>query len=282
MKYICLIICLYCLCLIFLYSNLFKCFSYREFSYRSINKKLQVYHQKYAKRKYYLQALVLTSGIGNIFYLTCHNLVLTLILIVFIILILPYYNYLHLRYLALEKQNDQLFTFAQLVLINLQEKQTVPQALGQTAENLSDELQKSVQELQGNLLQGQEINQQLVCFKQKFPGTFINNVLMIIKTKYVEGTINQALNDYLLQNIAHYEVLVNRYRLLKKNNRQLFYVMIVLNCLAILLLTKTFLQDSIFAYDPFIVQGLVFGFYVCNIITIAFYELWYCKPYTID
>lgn len=242
-------------------------------SYLGIHKEINALGYLYTVGQYIKQSLIGGLGVGFLVYSSIHQLGYTIIIVLILLFLIPYLNYLRYK----EKNNqiieENVFIFVQTALIYLREEKTAMQILKDCSLSVEGTLCHDIDEaITVTLIEG-ELSKGLEIIEQRHPYSVIKNLNILLRGKNKEGSCNKQIVEYLFENIETYERVIISYKLKKKANQFVFYTITLLNCIAIILLTNLFLGKEAVIQNTALHQVL-FVYYMLNIGTIIYYESW--------
>ena len=244
-------------------------------SFSSLKSKFDIIGINYTNQKYFINALLLSLVLGVIFYITIQSLLYTTILLSICIFLFPYIQYLNYKSQYDEYIESDIFSYTQSAIIFLKEEKTVYNILKECINNVSGPLKNDLINAVKHIDQSSDFVFALKEIEDKYQHTCIKNlhILLIGKLKY--GTINSNLYDFLYHDIEEYELMISNFKLKKSANQKAFYFMMLLDLCAVYIVKSMFNDTQMLTADTN-TKLVIFVFYIMNIGTIYFYEI-YCN-----
>lgn len=250
-------------------------------SYLGMHAEIDKLGYLYSVGQYIKQSLLIGIGTGILVYLSIHQIFYTLLIVLILIFLIPYFNYLRLKVNRDQKIEESIFVYVQTALIYLREEKTVMQILKDCSLSIEGVLYNDINEAIDTILISGELSKGLDFIEGKHPYSVVKNLNVLLKGKNNEGSCNKQIVDYLFENTESYERVLNSYKLKKKANQFVFYTITVLNCIAIIMLTNLFMGKDAIIHNTALHQVL-FIYYILNICTIFYYETWCSKQKSLE
>ena len=246
-----------------------------DLSFISMKIKFKIIGIEYSNRKYLINCTILSLVLGTTFYFTINNLLYTLILLIICLFLFPYIQYLNFksRFDAFIESN--IFSYTQSSIIFLKEEKTVYNILNECVNNVSNPLKKDLCDAIKYIDKTSDFDKALDNIETKYRHTCIKNLHILLKGKLKYGTINNNLYDFLYHDIEDYELMISNFKLNKAANQKAFYFMMFLDLFAVYII-KAMFNDTQMLQSDNSTQVTIFVFYLLNIFTVYFYEI-YCN-----
>ena len=242
-----------------------------DHSYYGLKNKLNSVGCEYSLRSYFIGCLGLGSIAIVLVYLSTNTILYALIITLLLIFILPYYKYINASRLYKQHIEENILLYVSTCTLFIQERKNSLKILKDCRDLLSNPVKEIVQDATNYIEQTANFEQGIDIIENKYDSPSITKVHTLLKSYKKEGGYNKALYEYIYQNIEDLELAINEYRLQKRTNRNVFYIMVGINLLSVLLFKKMFNNQSLDLNSQSF-NFSVFVFYIFNILTVFYYE----------
>ncbi len=256
-----------CLSIILLWADLkFK------YSFHEVSKMLKKINVQYTINEYTTKAIAISIVIFIIVYSTIEDLSYTLFLIGYILLFLPYLNYIHCVRIYKEKLNKEIFDYVNIALTYLNENKTVTKTLIDCStvldSPLKDELIKTITKInQGNSLENS--------LQSIYQCEEIKKLHQLYISKSKDGITSLVQYKVLSKYIEEKEKLANNFKIGMDTKRKGFYMVICFSLFSAYL-TKTMFQSDLVS-NASQLNFIYFIFYLFHLNLALFFERNFAK-----
>ncbi len=240
----------------------------KKYSYVGVSKSMN-----YTITQYCIHSVTFVVLIGFLLKYTFDNFLYSCFIVGIGLFFIPYFQLLSYRQKAYINYQELIFVYVETSLLYLRENKTSLQLLIDCKEALGSPLQEDLSLVIDYIEKTGDYAGGLDAFAEKYNHSAIHHVHVLLKAKRQEGCIDEQLVDYLLANMEEFEFIMHDYWLKKKAHRSMFYVMIALDCLAVVMISQFLVGQSLGTVNHRVFDNIILIFYLLNGATIILYEV---------
>lgn len=244
--------------------------------YNNLKKRFKELNESYTIHQYATLCLIISMGLLFFCSVCLTNYFYTFILIIITIAILPVVLWLRKKQKYDQLLYQELLLYVTSGILFIQERKSSLKILKECAELVKGPLHLVLNEAISTIENTTDFEKGLTIIEKRFDEPCIKKLHVLLRSINEEGSYHQDLYQYLYQSTETLEMNLNEYQLSKENNHHIFYGMWLLNFMAIMCLINLFqIEVNQINSESFNILGSLF--YLINLASLLYYELWCSK-----
>lgn len=243
----------------------------KAYTYFGLRQKFHELEESYDIKQYLFHSVVIMGGL-LIFYQGCLSSVQSLIYLgLMSIASIPYLVWLRRKQIYDYQQYQEVLLYVSSGIIFIQEQKNSVKILKESAELIRGQLSEDISLATKHIDITADFEEGLFMIEKRHPYAIIKKFHVLLRSVNTQGSYNESLYQYLYQSVESIEININEYIMKKLYQQRIFYLMWLLNFVAVISLISLF-RIEINDYNEAAFNFMGSLFYALNLLSALCYE----------